>query len=121
MTSGAIWPAIIGIGGASGAGALSILFFALLGLIALVVVMGVLITLFRQLPLWLFDSWPHLVGIGAGIAVYLAGRNWMAALAFAGAGIGFGFFWTALVERQARRGSGFAGRVHNRLLKHASR
>lgn len=121
MTSGAIWPAIVGFGGTSGAGALSILFFVLLGLTALVVVMGVLITLFRQLPLWLFDSWPHLAGIGAGVAVYFTGHNWKAALAFAGAGIGFGLVWTAFVERQARRGTGFAGRVHNRLLKHASR
>jgi len=102
-------------------GALGIGFFVILGMIALAVLLGFAITLFRNLPLWIFSAWPHCIGIGLGVYLYFTGYGWIAAAAIAAAGIAFGMVWTGVIDRQTRRRKGMIGKIHSRLLRHATK
>ncbi len=110
---------INGLPASSGFGGLTIGFFIVLVAVALVIILGLALTAFRNLPHWIFNSWIHLTGIGAGIYLYLSGFGWIAAVAVAGGGLALSGIWITIIERQTKNNRGTLGKINRRLLRHA--
>ena len=103
----------------SGFGGLSIGFFLVLGAVALVIILGLVLTAYRNLPHWIFNSWIHVTGIAVGVYLYFAGFGWIAAVAVAGGGLALSGIWITVIERQTEKNRGVLGKINKRLLRHA--
>jgi hypothetical protein len=97
-------------------------FYVILGFAALAVALMILKLAYRNLPLWLFELWPHAAGLALG-AVLLWKVSWQAGLVAAGVGLALGMAWTSYLERCRRLGreQSSVERVHWRLIKWAQR
>ena len=115
-----ILPAIIfGLPASSGYGSLALGFFIVLIAVALIVAFGMIVTAYKNLPHWVFNSWIHISGIVVGVYLYFSGFSWIAAVAVAGVGLGLSGIWITIIERQTAKNRGILGKINSRLLRHA--
>jgi len=102
--------------------ALHLLFYVAIGLTVAVVAFAVLKIAFRNVPLWLFELWPHLLGlVGAAVVFWL--WNWQWALVVLGLGLALGFSWSAALDHARKRGreNSRLERAHYALIKWAQK
>ncbi len=104
---------------ASGYGGLTLGFFLVMIAVAVVVLLGVFLTAYRNLPHWIFNSWIHIMGIAIGVFLYFVGYGWVAAIAVAGCGLALSGVWITIIERQTEKNKGPLGKIHKRLWRHA--
>lgn len=102
--------------------ALHILFYLILGFAGVVIVLMLIKLAYRNLPLWLFELWPHLTGLLVGAAL-LFRIGWIAALIAAAAGLVLGMVWSGFLEQCRRRGreQSRLERIHSDLIKWAQK
>jgi hypothetical protein len=101
---------------------LHLAFFVIVGLLVVGVALMVFKVALRNLPLWLFEMWPHLAGVALGGALAWSGR-WQVGVLAAGVGLAMGWAWTAALNRSRRIGreNSSLERVHWKLIKWAQR
>jgi ABC-type sulfate transport system permease component len=102
--------------------ALHLVFYVVMIFVGIAVVLMLLKIAFRNLPLWLFELWPHLTGLAVGVALLLT-VGWQLAAVAAAIGIVLGIVWTGMLERCRRAGPERSRleRFHGRLVKWAQK
>ena len=78
-------------------------FYIIVGLIAVALMLMVFKVAMRNLPLWLFELWPHFLGVTIGGAM-LGKGHWQVSATIVGVGIVMGWSWTSLLNRCCRLG-----------------
>ena len=102
--------------------ALHLVFYVVIGLTGLVIAFALLKIAFRNLPLWLFELWPYVVGLLLAAVAFLKG-GWVWAVVAAGLGFAMGLAWSGLLEHAKRRGREHSGleRMHYALIRWAQK
>jgi len=103
--------------------ALHLVFYVVIGLTALVLLLAAIKILYRNVPLWLFEYWPYLIGIAVAVYLFFIDVGWLWIAVAAGLGFAMGLAWSGLLDHCRKKGYEHSKleAVHRKLVKWAQK